>query len=453
VPPYDPFADPTPRIRPSEPPKRHTGLWAGVAALVLVAALGAGAAVWALSGPESNDPRTGPTTASSFPSSAAVNPGLKPWAEAAPYSPEERALAISAPSLVFIEAVVTGVLRETKSNVPLSATPVTFKRRCSGFVINPDGHVVTNGQCVRPEAEAARERALYTLGRILIEQKKLTAPQLDRYVQTRMTTTSFTGPQPGTEPTSKVFGQFNVARGDLTASPAVPAEVVRVLPADNGDLALVKLAQTNLPAVELSQEAALGPGAALLVVGYHTTDADFRAATHTLRSKPVRVSATANQGAVTVLRINDDIGIYSHGGIAIDTSGRVVGVLDNDRAANGGANRAVVPVSVVTGLLGETGVTNGLAEADRVYRSGLEAFFAGRNAEAIKQFDTVAASSPTNLLAQAYRQNAVDRARLEAESNDSSPLLTILLAGLVGALVVGVVVAAVLLLRRRSSSY
>ncbi|MFG3710302.1 trypsin-like peptidase domain-containing protein [Micromonospora sp. NPDC047730] len=454
APAYDPFAPSAPRIKPSKPSKGRTGLWVGLAALVLVVALGVGAAVWVLAPGEPAEPTATPTVApSAFPSAAPVNPGLKPWAQAAPYSPEERALAIAAPSVVFIEAVFTGVLRETKSNVPLSATPITFKRRCSGFVVNADGHVLTNGQCVRPEAEAARERALYTLGRILIEQKKLSSSALDQYVRTKMATTSFTGSEPGSAPTNQVFGQFNVARGDLTASPAVPVEVVRVLPADNGNLALVKLAQTNLATVELNAEAALASGTSLLVIGYGTTDADFRAATYTLNAKPVQVSGTANQGAVTVARVNGDVGIYSHGGIAIDTSGRVVGVVDNDRAANGGANRALVPVSVVAGLLGEGGVQAGLAESDRTYRDGLDAFFAGRNAEAISLFDTVATASPTNLLAQAYRQNAMDRARLEGDSTESSRLPVALFAGAGVALVVGLVVAVVLLMRRRRRSY
>ncbi|MEU2662031.1 MULTISPECIES: trypsin-like peptidase domain-containing protein [unclassified Micromonospora] len=449
--PYDPFSAQAPRIRPSEPPKRRAGVWMGVAALILVVALGTGAAVWVLAPGESAQPGPTPTVGpSAFPNGAAVNPGLKPWAQAAPYSPEERALAIAAPAMVFIEAVFTGVLRETKSNVPLSATPITFKRRCTGFVVNASGQALTNGQCVRPAEDATRERALYTLGRILIEQKKLTASGLDQYVRTRMATTSFTGNEPGTEPTNEVFGQLNVARGDLTADPAAPVEVVRVLPVDNGNLALVKLTQTNVPAVELNTEATLGSGTSLLVLGYSTTDTDFRAATYTLQSKSVQVAGTANQGAVAVARINGDVGIYSHGGIAVDTSGRVVGVLDNDRAANGGANRALVPIQVVTGLLGEAGVQGGLADPDRVYRSGLDAFFAGRDAEAISRFDTVTKSSPTNLLAQAYRQNAVDRARLAGEEPESSRLPAALLAGLAAALLAGLVVAVVVLSRRRS---
>lgn len=447
----DPFTAPVRRIQPSPPAKRRSALWISLAVVVAVV-LGSGVTVWALTGDDPGSPQAPPTLgvpSGTIATAAPVNPGMRPWAQVAPYSAEERALAIAAPSLVFVETVVTGVLREAKSNTPLSATPVTFKRRCSGFVVNPDGHVVTNGQCVQPTPDAARERALYTLGRILVEQKQLASGELDQYVRTRMGNTVFTGDEVDSEPTTQLHAQLNVARGDLTASPAVPGQLVRVLPPDDGNLALVKLAEAGLPAVQLTEAAALEPGATLLVLGYATTDTDFRAATYTAEARAVQVSGTVRQGGVTAARINDGLGIYSHGGIGVDSNGQVVGVLDNDRAANGGANRVLTPVSVVTDLLGAAGTSNELGEADRTYRSGLEAFFAGRNGDAIARFDAVAQSSPTNLLAQAYRQNAIDRSQLEGESSKSSNWPTILLAGLAGAVLVGLAVGAVVLLRRR----
>ncbi|PSK63773.1 hypothetical protein B0E53_04288 [Micromonospora sp. MH33] len=446
----DPFADPVRRIQPvSQPARRRVPTVALVAVLaVLVIAVGTGALLWANSGDE--DSPSGPDPATSFataaPAASAAVPGLRPWTQAAPYSAEERALAIAAPSLVFVEASFTGMLRDAKSNAPISPTPVTFKRRCSGFVVNADGMVVTNGQCVRPTDDSARERALYTLGRILVDQKRLTAAGLDGYVRTKLATTRFTGTDPASPFTSQVSGQFNVARGDLAASPAVPGQVVRVLEPDAGNLAVVKLSQAKLPAVELGPAEGPGPGSVLLLLGYQTTDTAFRGARFTVESKVVQVTGTGDQGSVAVQRVNDDIGIYSHGGIAVDTAGRVVGVVDSDRAADGGANRALVPVSAATSLLGEAGVSNSLSDADRLYRTGLDAWFTGRSGTAVSHLAAVAEAEPTNLLAQAYRQSAADREKLAADEPNPSALPAVIFAALGGALVVGLLA---LLLRRR----
>ncbi|KAB1911982.1 trypsin-like peptidase domain-containing protein [Micromonospora sp. AMSO31t] len=448
--PVDAFADPVRRIQPSPPAPRRRGLSAAVIAglVVLIAAVGTGALLWATSGDEEPTALPGGTTsfATAAPASSAAAPGLRPWTQAAPYSAEERALAIAAPSLVFVEASFTGMLRDTKTGAPISPTPVTFKRRCSGFVVNADGVVLTNGQCVRPTDDAARERALNTLGRILVDQKRLAAGGLEGYVRSKLTTTRFTGTDPAAPFTSQVSGQLNVARGDLATSPAIPGEVVRVLEPDAGNVAVVRLSQAKLPAVELAAGEAPGPGSALLLLGYGTTDSAFRGARFTVESKVVQVTGTGDQGSVAVQRVNDDIGIYSHGGVAVDAAGRVVGVVDSDRAADGGANRALVPVSAATTLLGEAGVSNTLADTDKLYRSGLDAWFTGRSSTAESHLAAVAEAVPTNLLAQAYRQSAADREKLATDEPNPSALPAVIFAALGGALVVGLLA---LLLRRR----
>ncbi|MCM0675205.1 trypsin-like peptidase domain-containing protein [Micromonospora phytophila] len=452
VAPYDPFAPPERRIRPSEPPRRRSGLWAGVAALVLVAALGGGAAVWAISQDGPTGPETGPTAGSTaFPTAAQVNPGLKPWAQAAPYSAEERALAVAAPSLVFVEAVFTGVVRDARTNAPVRATPITFTRRCSAFLVTPNGHALTSSSCVKPAEENARQIALDAVARMLVREKKLIPGEVPNYVRTNLPKTRFTGIDPGSEPTSEVYGQLNNAQGNLTTDPAIPAQVVRAQPAETGNTALIKLARENLPTVQISPSATLAEGASLLVLGFSTSDTDFRTATYSPQSKLVTITGTARRGAVSIWRINEDIGVSSHGGIALDPNGRVAGMVDQDQARPDRANRVVLPAATVNGLLTEAGVGNTLGDTDKLYRSGLDAYFAGEHTTAISRFEAVAQNSPANLLAQAYRQNAIERQQNEgAEEATASVWPMVLIAAVGGALLVGSVVL-VLLRRRRPS--
>ncbi|MEU4676175.1 hypothetical protein [Micromonospora sp. NPDC023737] len=448
---YDPFSAPVRRIKPSEPPRRRTGLWAGVAALVLVAAVGSGVAVWAIGGNDQADPDPLPTVAATAaPSAEPVEPGLKPWAQAPLYSPEEHALAVAAPSLVFIEAVFTGYVRDAATNALVHPTPVTFIRRCSGFLVSSSGHAVTSGSCVAPAEDHARWIALDTLARSLVQEKKLPSGGVDNYIRTTLPKVRFTGAEPGTEPLSEVYGQLNNAKGNVSKAPAIPAEVVRSMPAEDGGTTLIKLAQDNLPAVELNRSASLDQDASLFILGFRTTDTVFRNAVYRPQSKKVTVTGTSRLGSVSMHRINGDLGTVSHGGIALDPSGRVAGVIAQDQALPDKANRAVVPASTIGALLDEAGVGNTLGDTDKLYRSGLDAYFGGDLSVAVTQLEKAATAAPANVLAQAYRQNAAERERLDSAQGDRSGLVLPLLVGS-GVLLIGLVIMAVLLVRRRST--
>lgn len=450
APPRDPFAPPARRIQPSPPPRRQTGLWAALAALLLVAVVSGGVGVWARSGADSGAPTPAPTAASTaFPTATPVSPGLKPWAQAALRSPEERALATAGPSMVFVEVIFTGYVRNKQDNALLRRTPITFNRRCSGLVVNQDGHVLTNSQCVRPTQDILLGNALNALGNALVAEGNLTAKGVAAFAKARMKTAVFTGTAPGSDPESKLYGQLNVAKGDVTDSPAIPGTVVQALALDAGNLALVKLDQGRLPAAELNASATVAPDTALLILGYTTTDTSYRSASYSVLSKAVTVTGVDTQSPVNAYRINEDLGLYSRGGIAIDPSGRVVGMLDNDILRPDKANRVVVPVSTMVGLLSTAGVQNSLGESDKLYRSGLEAYFAGHNSTAVARFADVVEDSPSNLLAQAYRQAAADSGG-GAGSSDSPGWAAPLLGAAGGALAVGMVVLVVILVRRRA---
>ncbi|MGW3793450.1 trypsin-like peptidase domain-containing protein [Micromonospora arida] len=450
-PPYDPFRAPVRRIKPSEPPPRRTGFWVGLAALVLVVAVASGVGIWAIAGNEQPDPYAPPTGTSTTASStvAPVEPALKPWAQASLYSPEEKALAVAAPSLVFVEAVFTGYVRDTRTNVLVHPQPVSFIRRCSGFLLAPDGHAVTNGSCVKPAEARARWLAVDALARTLVQAKQLPAGQISSYVAANLGKVRFTGVEPDAEPTSAVYAQLNRAKGNAVAEPAIKAEVVRSLPEDSGNTALIKLARGNLPVVELNPSASLAEGSPVRILAYATSDVAFRNAAYRPQSRNVTITGTSQRGPVSIYLVNEDLGPASHGGIALDSSGRVAGLIYQDQAAPDRANRAILPASTISALLSEAGVANTLGDTDKVYRSGLDAYFSGDSSGAVTQLDRAAAATPDNLLAQAYRQNATERQRLEKASREQSNTLVLVLVGCAGVLLVALVILAVLLIRRR----
>ncbi|MEV4716163.1 trypsin-like peptidase domain-containing protein [Micromonospora noduli] len=453
LPTHDPFAAPVRRIKPSPPPKRRTGLWAALSALAMVVVVGGGVGIWAVTSGDPADPvPTPPVTSTAFPGEAKALPGLKPWAEAALRSPEERALAVAGPSMVFLEAVFTGYLRNKADNALLREGPVTVSRRCSGFVINHGGYVLSNGVCLQPPPEILLGGALNTVANVLVSEGRLAAKDLDAFVRDRLKTSAFTGKGAADQPELKLYGQLNVAKGDVTAAPAVSGAVVRTLPVEAGNLTLVKLAQENLPTAELNPSAVVAADTSVMLLGYDTTDTTYRSAEYRVETKTVTVSGVDDRSALTVYRVNEDLGPYSKGGIAIDPSGRVIGMVDSDLLRTDKANRILVPVSTMVGLLGAAGIGNDLGPADKVYRSGLEAYFAGDESTAAARFDEAAKSSPANLLAQSYREAAMASGR-NGGTSDRPAWAVPLLAGAGGALAVGLVVLVVLVLGRRRGSY
>ncbi|MEU0153524.1 trypsin-like peptidase domain-containing protein [Micromonospora fulviviridis] len=453
-PPADPFHQPVRRIQPSEPGGHGAGrgaaLWLAVAALALgiVAAVG-GVGVTAVGG--SGDDPGAATPVDAFPSDAPVNPGLMPWSQFPPSSPQERAVAVASPSLVFIEAVFTGYLRDRASKAPLRAAPIVFNRRCTGFVVKGDGYVLTSSSCVKPDEEFARRIALDGAARMMVREGKLTAAQVQGYITANLEKTLFTGVDPGTEPSSQLYAQLTEAKGGSTDDKAVPAKVVAAQTAANGNVALVKLDRSNLPAVELDPGAAVTESGKLLILGFGADDTDTRAATYLPRAAEVRIAGTGRRGAVSTWRLADDIGGTSYGGVAIDPAGRVIGMLDQDLARPDRANRVVLPPPAFTELLSRATVTPGLGDSDKLYREGLEAYFTGRLPAAVDRLAAVAEAAPENRMAEAYRQNAANRQQLEGDgpAADAPAWARWLLAGAGTALVLVLALLVAALVRRR----
>ncbi|MFC0005685.1 hypothetical protein [Micromonospora siamensis] len=451
VPAVDPFAAPVRRIQPTPVGSRTSRdgvTWLALTALVLGIVAAVGGVGLTTGGGDTR--RQAPEPAAEFPPAGPAQPDLRPWAAFAPSSPQERATAVAGPSLVFLESVFTGYLRDRVTNRPVRTSPIVFSRRCSGFVVDTAGHVLTSSSCVRPGQEYVRRIALDAVARMMVRERKLTDAQVDGYIAAHQGQTRFTGVDAGTEPSVQVYAQLNEAKGNVTESPAIPGQVVAAQTEETGNVALVKLDRGNLPVAEVDTGVEVTGAGNLLILGFVAVDTEPRAATYRPRPVLAKIAGTGRRGDLSIWRIGQDLGRTSYGGIAVDPAGRVVGLIDQDLARPDRANRVVLPASAFTKLLGDAGVRAGTGEADRHYRSGLDAYYTGRYPAAIEELRTVAQQMPENQLAEAYRQNADTRQQLEGESTDGEAWARWLLVGAGTALLVVLILLAISGTRRRA---
>lgn len=379
---------------------------------------------------------------------AATALGGAPVQAAPAFSLDERATAIASPSLVYLETLYSGYLRDKTTDAPLLASPVTYSRRCSGFVVNPNGYVVTTRVCVAPPAETILQQVLYVAGFREVGEGKLDRANLAAWVNAAMATTVFTGQNEGSNPDVVLVGQLNVATAGTTDPPAVPGKVVTSDEPADGNVAVVKLDQANLPAVEL-HNAALDQGASVLTIGFDTTDTDPLTGTYTAQTKTVKVVGTGTRGSAPFYKIDTKLGIYEHGGMALDPDGKVVGMVDEDPASQNNENRVVMKVDSIDALLSKAGVKNTLGANDQRYRKGLDAYFTGDYATAVTLLDQTAKAVPANHVARTYQQYAVEHKRLQGNTTNVWSWLVPVLAGVAGAVLATVLVLVLMGRRRR----
>lgn len=236
--------------------------------------------------------------------------------------------------------------------------------------------------------------------------------------------------------------------GGAAEGEALAAEVVGLRPLTEGDVALLKVQRSNLPASELVTDTGVAVGTSVLSAGFPgRTD---EAAEPSL--KPVfaggKINAGKAVGTVPVYQTDATVSEGMSGGPTVDLSGKVLGV--NSFGIHGQTQpfTFVAPSRGLAELMSEKGVAPALGPADTAYRAGVEKYFDGDYTAAIADFDEVQSISPDYPGVADLRTSAAqERDRYgDAEQSSGSSPLRYLLAGLGALAVAGL---GVLVLRRR----
>jgi S1-C subfamily serine protease len=330
-------------------------------------------------------------------------------------TPEQKAAAITGPAVVYIEQSWRAWVR-----VPRASELIYFEgyvndgyafewsTRCSGFVVNPNGYIFTAGHCVDKGEEGARGTALEFAVQWLIDQGYIYKRDFQYWLDEAHLLWGVEGQEKGSEPDLEIFVQRGIAAGGLQTGEAFPARLVDYSPWSEGDGALLKIEETDLPTLLVAPSTSIAIGTPILAVGYPgSTDAVTDASLEpTFKDGQVNAEKTREGGLLPVYEISAALSGGMSGGPTVDLNGDLVGVNSFGIVGETEAFNFITPGSIVTEMMAQNGVANELGPIDVAYREGVDAFFQGDYQTAIAKFDEVLALSPTHPQAQELKVEA-----------------------------------------------
>jgi S1-C subfamily serine protease len=253
----------------------------------------------------------------------------------------------------------------------------------SGFIIHPDGLILTSGHVVAPtQNDDALDRELLRNGAIsallkhfpVDDLRKLRrADALDRYIAALAAD--------GRLEKRVVTNMIEVSNGEQ-----LPFTIVRFSPAlaqHGTDLALLRINHKNLPTLTLGDSDSTRVGESIWSVGYPAIASSTDDVIGGWLSRDSDLEPTFNPGIITAIKRNiantpvfqSNVAIYrgNSGGPVVNRAGEVVGISTWGRS-DAESIKFLVPINVARAFLDEAKVpVNVEGDFDRHYRASLDA--------------------------------------------------------------------------------
>lgn len=274
----------------------------------------------------------------------------------------------------------------------------------SGFVIHPDGFILTSGHVVAPTRDrAAIERDLRRNGAIAALVKHFPVDGLRAIYRSQGLDNSIAAlAAAGRLASVSVVNSVELSNGD-----ALPYSIRLYSPdlSERGtDLALLKVNRTNLPVLRLGDSESVRVGDSIWSIGYPSVASSSDDVIGGWLSRDSDLEPTFNPGTITAIKRNvantpvlqSNVAIYrgNSGGPAVDRSGEVIGI------STWGHSEAeqikfLVPINVAKDVLAKASVPMNVdGEFSRKYRTALDAAADGRWVAARASLDAAAPSFP-----------------------------------------------------------
>jgi S1-C subfamily serine protease len=301
------------------------------------------------------------------------------------------------PSVVRINAYATADFRYDASTVTIDGgqalLPVPRRGQTqvvptgaggfgSGFIIHPNGWILTSGHVVATTRDrAALERDLRRNGAKAALLKRYSAEQLRPLYRSGALEPAIN--DIGARGTLEKISIVNDV--DLSNGSKVPFRIARYSPAlseRGADLALLGIAGKNLPVVALGDSDRVRVGENIWTVGYPAVASSSDEVIGGWLSHDTDLEATLNPGSITAIKrdvtntpvFQSNVAIYhgNSGGPAVDRGGEVIGISSWGR--NDAEVKFLVPVNVAKNFLAAAGVPiNQESDFSKHYRAALDA--------------------------------------------------------------------------------
>lgn len=258
----------------------------------------------------------------------------------------------------------------------------------SGFIIHPDGYILTSGHVVAPTRDAdAMRRDLRRNGAIAALLKHFTVDDLrrlhgdgtlDRYIGLLA--------DAGSLDSVVTVNDVELSNGDK-----LPFHVERYSPAlaqGGTDLALLRVQRKDLPVVRLGDSDAMRVGDSIWSIGYPAVASSSDDVVGGWLSRDSDLEATTNPGSITAIKrdvtntpvFQSNVAIYrgNSGGPAVDRDGDVIAISTWGHT-DAEQIKFLVPVNVAKSFLASSKIPlNVDGDFSRHYRAALDAAAEGR---------------------------------------------------------------------------
>jgi len=258
----------------------------------------------------------------------------------------------------------------------------------SGFIVHPDGLILTSGHVVAPvrapetlTSELARNGAISALVRhfpIATLRTIYRDAALDRYVSALEAA--------GSIENVRVVQQIELSNGET-----LPFRIRSYSPPlhlQGKDLAVLQIDRKALPSLALGDSEAARVGESIWAVGYPAVASSTDEVIGGWLSRDSDLEPTFNPGMITALRVNkiktpvlqSNVAIYrgNSGGPAVNRDGEVIGVSTWGHS-DAEQIKFLVPINVAKQMLGESNLeASSDGEFNRHYRAALDAAAEGQ---------------------------------------------------------------------------